>query len=234
MVNHIKGERKMKRIIINIILVSVIFINIVACGEEKQFIYTPAEKPTYKIVPWVNGDIYFMFEDFSETEEDKMREWLMDMEERCENVISFTEVEQDDEGVLIIFKGNGGNYAKVGACSQPESKISDINERVFKHEMMHVLGFDHEFQREDRDVYLTVNYNNLDEKYINNIHVNAALYNLDNHPFDWNSITLSTYRATSFSKNGGVVFEGWASPNPSKLSDGDVRKIISIYGDQNS
>ena len=107
------------------------------------------------------------------------------------------------------------------------------------HEMGHIIGLWHEFQRPDRDSYVTVNYNNAIKGSWGNFEIltqNAQILGL----YDYASVMQ--YPPYSFSRNGGPVIEtipagiplsnveGVPVPAKADYSAGDKEAIERLYG----
>lgn len=94
------------------------------------------------------------------------------------------------------------------------------------HELMHAVGFYHEQNRSDRDQYLIIHYDHIQEG------LEAQFKNLSQNenrllvPFDFNSIML--YGSYSFTKDGQMTME----PNPEEPSARGVvmREVNEKYG----
>jgi hypothetical protein len=68
---------------------------------------------------------------------------------------------------------------------------------------MHAVGFWHEHSRSDRDDYLTIRWENIEESMNKNFNKLAPNQNHLLEPFNYNSIMI--YGEKSFSKNGQVT-----------------------------
>ena len=95
------------------------------------------------------------------------------------------------------------------------------------HEIGHAVGLWHEHQREDRDKYVTVQFENLDKR----LQHAYFLEHLGNGPYDYAS--AMHYSPRSSSSNGGEVFQtvppGMWIPSEG-LSAGDIDGIARLYG----
>ncbi|GFY49083.1 astacin-like metalloprotease toxin 2 [Trichonephila inaurata madagascariensis] len=68
------------------------------------------------------------------------------------------------------------------------------------HELMHAIGFKHEQNRSDRDDYLTIHWNNIQQGFEHNFAKLKPHENWLINEFDYHSLMI--YSETSFSKDG--------------------------------
>jgi len=124
-------------------------------------------------------------------------------------------------------------------AAQPMSGSTDCAIGTILHEMGHVIGLWHEFQRADRNNYVTVNYGNVIKGSWGNFEIltdDVQIMGL----YDYAS--LMQYPPYSFSRNGGPVIEtipagmplGSAEGLPAQAnadySAGDKEAIERLYG----
>jgi hypothetical protein len=100
------------------------------------------------------------------------------------------------------------------------------------HELMHALGFVHEQSRDDRDQFISLNWDNMEPNARHNFQrLPAAISNPANIEFDFNSVMM--YGSNAFSKNGmptisnreGKVFQA----NRQNLSERDGERLRRVY-----
>ena len=125
---------------------------------------------------------------------------------------------------------------KASACRTIANKIylnpTDCSEyQIWIHEFMHALGFDHEFQRPDRDFFIDMNYGKLREypEITSQFKVNKAMESF-NAPYDYNSVTTTS----GYLFKNGVQLMKSKDPRVSiqaghELSQWDVYKINTVY-----
>jgi hypothetical protein len=95
--------------------------------------------------------------------------------------------------------------------------------------MLHVLGFDHEQSRPDRDDYVTIKWENMKKvwmpQYLTNDHIDSL-----GAPYDYYSVMH--YKAYTGSKNGEITMDAGSYTNEIGLrnyaSDGDVSFLIRL------
>lgn len=100
----------------------------------------------------------------------------------------------NDCGDSSIAKQLGGNTILLSSMC--------ISKRVILHELLHTLGFEHEQSRKDRDLYITVNYDNIIDKNKYNFDIKTnVIYDaiIKNTNYDYNSIMH--YPIDAFTKN---------------------------------
>lgn len=98
------------------------------------------------------------------------------------------------------------------------------------HEICHALGFWHEQSRLDRDEYITINYQNIIDKYISQFNKHGSA-GLDFGKYDYGSIMH--YGSHALSKNGQPTIvpkqPGVTIGQRNGLSDGDIDAINYMY-----
>lgn len=140
----------------------------------------------------------------------------------------------NQEDVLVFEAGSGckSYLGKVGG-KQPLWISGGCGVTEITHEIMHALGFIHEQNRSDRDRFVEVMWDNIQEKYKHNFELfPASLMVLSGaSSFDFESIML--YQPTAFSKNGGLTLksktEFQLAPSAA-LSAGDIQRLVQVYG----
>jgi len=108
-------------------------------------------------------------------------------------------------------------------------------EKEVTHELMHALGFIHEHSRPDRDQFVRVNWDNIEEDKQSQFEA-APLSMAQPHkgrPFDFQSIMI--YDPTAFAKQrGDFTIESLSGakiePMPSGLSPEDLARLVILYG----
>jgi hypothetical protein len=150
-------------------------------------------------------------------------------------------------GNYVEINLNGGDYSGEceanegyeGVAAQPMGGSAACTVGTILHEMGHVIGLYHEFQRPDRNTYVNVNYANVIKGSWSNFEIlteNVQTLGL----YDYAS--LMQYPPYSFSRNGAPVIETIPAgiplgsvegvPVPAKVdySAGDKEAIERLYG----
>ncbi|XP_078130581.1 low choriolytic enzyme-like [Sander vitreus] len=105
-----------------------------------------------------------------------------------------------------------------------------INLGIIQHELLHVLGFYHEHTRSDRDKYIKINWDNINEDFVYNFQKQDT--NNLNTPYDYSSIMH--YGRSAFAKQGlDSITPIPDSSVPIGQRDGmskiDILRINSLY-----
>lgn len=117
-----------------------------------------------------------------------------------------------------------------------EQKISlspSCMKGAIMHEMIHTMGLLHEQNREDRDEYITILWENIDSKnHLQFQKIFNKLIDVTHFKFDYKSIML--YKQDAFSKYSGdlsiVRVDGDTYyPSKNSLSSGDLKKLSVLY-----
>jgi len=135
-------------------------------------------------------------------------------------------------GHRIEFIKDGGCYSLLGkdtseGFKQPIS-IDDGCEakHIVLHEMLHAMGFIHEQNRYDRDNYIKVLFNNIEDGYASQFEKQseAAVFETG---VKYDYMSVMQYSLTSFSKNGKPTMKILKNPISAKLTQAD----LNILGD---
>ena len=160
---------------------------------------------------WPNGKVYYRYlGDFTDTEKKTIRS-TMDMWEYSSKFnISFIYNSKELDKVCYIVKvyntPSNISFATVGYNEKLnycffDSSVLD-NKNVIAHELGHVIGFVHEHQRPDRDMYVNINYNNITKGYryaFEKSYSREYIYDYKLFPYDYDSIMH--YPSFVFCKN---------------------------------
>jgi len=143
-----------------------------------------------------------------------------------------------DKTYFKIQYGNGCS-AHVGHLTSQQSTMTLQQKGCFssgtiQHELMHVLGFYHEQSRPDRDNFLTINLENVQENMRHNFNKYAWGSTVHNQgsSYDYNSVMH--YGTTAFSMNGKPTMVprqgGVVIGNAKVLSPVDIAEVRHYYG----
>merc|ERR1711931_594370 len=140
--------------------------------------------------------------------------------------------QRGDRAAIKVIKGRGC-YSSVGRTRGSSQDLSIgygcTSTGTIQHEFMHALGFWHEQSRDDRDKYVTINWNNIAEK---NRH-NFKSYRTANQGFGYDYGSVMHYGAYAFSTNRKptiVTKGGQRIGQRSGVSNQDVAEIRRLYG----
>ncbi|MFT6068290.1 MAG: hypothetical protein ACJAT2_000057 [Bacteriovoracaceae bacterium] len=184
-------------------------------------------KPTL----WKNGEVPYVIDD-NLSNAPEINEAIDLINSRTSLRFKFRDNEKDfvrfKEGPLNCYSPLG----KIGG-EQVISLSSGCKKSQIIHEMLHTIGLLHEQNREDRDEFISIIWENIDPKnHLQFKKIKNANLDLKKHPFDFKSIML--YNQFAFSqvegdfsivRTNGDTYE----PNPGTLSAGDLKKINSLY-----
>lgn len=145
-------------------------------------------------------------------------------------------VERSNEKDYIRFTSGELNcYSSLGRIGG-EQKITlhpNCGTGEIIHEIMHALGFLHEQNRNDRDNYVEVIWENIaEENWLQFKKIKNNFFNLTLFPFDFESIMLYANNTFSTSSNDYSMIKtdgGTWDYNNQVLSSGDKNKINSFY-----
>ena len=159
------------------------------------------EFPVMVTQPWPGGALPILFDtDISQEQRDRFFRdcalWLPHAGVRCVP-------HRDETRFVVVLQSEEGCFASIGAPARA-SGVGFINlgdgcwhTDVIAHEVGHVLGMMHEHQRPDRDDYIVVRMENVEEGKEHNF----TKYSTTNVRTSYDFDSLMHYHPTSFSKD---------------------------------
>ncbi|KAH7720304.1 Protein NAS-1 [Aphelenchoides avenae] len=150
--------------------------------------------------------------------------------------IRFVPKEPQDRDYIVISKLDGcyADFARVGGRQQVSLADECIDYATIIHELMHVIGFIHEHQRDDRDGYVKILYQNVIEG-ANADFDKLSSVGLSDYGEAYDYFSIMHYESTEGSRNGKNTIE---ASNPSytplmgKSTDftrGDLNRVNKAY-----
>jgi hypothetical protein len=144
---------------------------------------------------------------------------------------------QNHRDALVFAPGTEHCMSNLGRTGglQPIMLSPGCQTQAIIHEIMHALGFVHEQSRSDRDQYVEVVWENIEEKYQPQFAIvpEILLEPLRGSPFDYRSIML--YEPTDFAIRPNVFTlktrgSGPIAPVQHGLSEIDIERLNKLYG----
>jgi len=200
---------------------------------------------------WPNGIVPYTFAyTIAPNQRTQIQEAMKELS--AVSCVKFRPMKKDDK-YNIEFKndplGGGGCSSFVGwqnRKNQPIQLGSVCSKGNVIHEILHALGFFHEQTRDDRDDYVTINYQNIQPGFENNFKKDSELYpNAETGYFGvpYNYDSIMHYGKTYFSRNGQNTIDVKENPevdnapvgSPDNLgqrdfiSEGDVTMLRAKY-----
>lgn len=153
--------------------------------------------------------------------------------------LRFVERSNELDYVFVNFGAPGSGYfSSVGR--QGGSQILNLEPELVEegrlgttvHEFIHAIGYYHEQSRTDRDEYVTINWENIEDGKENNFQKYSAA-EVDPHGVLYDYGSIMHYSSKGFAKDPTqdtiIVPEGITIGQRKKLSVRDIRKINNMY-----
>lgn len=221
------------------------------------------EKSALYGTTWTAGVVYYQFDasvdaadgrPLSGDGDGRRAAWRAAAMEWQATIPGLTFVEGAGSGNYILVYSSTGNSSALGMSTgaQPMN-IYNWNWRfIIAHEIGHALGLMHEQCRNDRDTYVTVNFENIQDDRENNYSIFVGT--TDHGPYDYGSVmhysfcsfwdaTVGSCGPDGYTMNatpGGAAAVGMtvveaenAMGQRSDLSAGDIAGVRSLYSDAN-
>lgn len=149
--------------------------------------------------------------------------------------IRFVPYKNGDPDSIVFMPGEELCLSYLGRIggNQPIYLSEKCTEHEIAHEVMHALGFIHEQSRPDRDRFLRIVWQNIEQQKKDQFVMapDALIDPIRNRPFDFRSVML--YPADAFAKSDGLLTMeslGQAiDPVSNGLSDEDLTRLEMLY-----
>ncbi len=157
-----------------------------------------------------------------------------------ETVMRFVEADVEIDEDIIVFK-----YRSKAPCSsylgrvggyQPIYLNNNCKAQDVLHEIMHALGFVHEQQREERDEFLTILWENIQKGFEYNFSIlpDSLVHQYSGAVFRLSFDSVMMYPATAFAQSGKESMKtldgSKISPKNNGLADIDKERLKLLYG----
>ena len=155
------------------------------------------QRATYKRFDhWTDGIVYFEFDsNVSDSRRTAMRE-AMDEWMDVSGVVFLPRSGQTNYIHIVHSDGNASEVGMVGG-EQWVWIVSWDNRFIMAHELCHTLAFWHEQSRPDRDDYVQINWQNIQQDYENNFDMEGGAGTVGDYDFD----SVMHYGECAFSTN---------------------------------
>lgn len=181
---------------------------------------------------WTNSTVVYRISGLSSTVRAELEKSFDEWTSRTN--VRFKERTNETNYVTISSSGSNSNSGVATLGMNGSRGFIRLGTRatavVIIHEIGHTLGYVHEQNRSDRDRYIRINWNNIQDNAVNQFYKSSSA-NLVTNQFDVNSTMM--YGSYTFSKNGRPTItdlNGNLLPRrQARLSTLDVQGTNSIY-----
>uniref|UniRef100_A0A914YHL2 Metalloendopeptidase n=1 Tax=Panagrolaimus superbus TaxID=310955 RepID=A0A914YHL2_9BILA len=150
--------------------------------------------------------------------------------------IRFVPKQDSDKDYIVISKLDGcyADFARVGGKQQVSLSDECVDYPTVIHELMHVIGFIHEHQRDDRDAYVKIVYENIITG-ANSDFDKLSSVGLSNYGEVYDYFSIMHYESTEGSRNGKNTIEAKLSAftqlmgKSTDFTRGDLNRINRAY-----
>ncbi|XP_044729304.1 zinc metalloproteinase nas-15-like [Chrysoperla carnea] len=189
---------------------------------------------------WPNGIVPYEIEkdDFSDEEIDEIKNVIKYYHN--ETCIQFKKRDDTDDAWLTFRGDNEGCYSSVGRKGDGGQTINlkppkCVRKGIITHEMLHALGFFHQQSSTERDDYVTILWDNIEDgKEHNFLKYNASTVTNFGYEYDYQSVMH--YSGKAFSKNGENTIvaknENTTLGQRKGFSELDLTKLKAMYSDE--
>uniref|UniRef100_A0A7E5A1E9 Metalloendopeptidase n=1 Tax=Panagrellus redivivus TaxID=6233 RepID=A0A7E5A1E9_PANRE len=150
--------------------------------------------------------------------------------------IRFVPKQETDKDYIVISKLDGcyADFARVGGKQQVSLADECVDYPTVIHELMHVIGFIHEHQRDDRDGFVRIVWENV----INGANTDfdkLSSVGLSNYGETYDYFSIMHYESTEGSKNGKNTIEAKATAftklmgKSTDFTRGDLNRVNRAY-----
>lgn len=211
--------------------------DVIFSKDQVEYLINPATRSAAikdKVKYWPNKKIDYIFANtFSDTDKNNIKKAMANIS--LHTGIVFTETKKTGN-YYLKFNLSNGNSSMIGMTKGGNTINYAANQviGVYMHEIMHALGYFHEHTRTDRDNYVNILTNNIENGKQHNFEKYEIKYlGYDIGDFDFNSIMLySSYafgkegtKTITIKNGGGIIYS-----NRVNLSEGDIKGLKFIYG----
>uniref|UniRef100_A0AB38ZEH5 Metalloendopeptidase n=1 Tax=Oncocephalus sp. TaxID=2944721 RepID=A0AB38ZEH5_9HEMI len=192
---------------------------------------------------WPQGIVPYVFHNkYSLAERNRIEEAMKGIEAKtCVKFEPMAKVQGAEQTGYVMILPNEGCKSNLGYWATRGQSILSLNPLaclpklgVIQHELLHVLGLKHEHARPDRDLYVDIVKENIQQSHMQNFwkadEVEFTTYDI---PYNYESVMH--YKSDAFSKNGKPTIvakngEGTAKMGQRKRAhDLDLQKINKMY-----
>jgi hypothetical protein len=188
----------------------------------------------YGSQPWKKGIMPVVF---SDTISKTKRDWFIKVAQKWTASTGITIINRTNQTeYLYVNNAESGCFSDVGAAAG-QVRIMNLAEGCWAepttlHEIGHALGLMHEHQRADRDLFISINLNNVDP----GLDYAFDLFNTMNNASSYDFYSIMHYSQYAFSKNGLPTMNTlpqYASYQKvmgiKKISAQDLKTITTMY-----